>query len=86
MFLWIWTGNAEAICDDGQAGGVGGEERVRSEMREDAGEQRGFDFEILGDGFNDPVAAGELGQIVVKVAGSDERGAGWLKEGGRFGF
>ena len=55
-------------------------------MGKDAGEQRGFDFEIFGDGFNDPVAAGEFGQIVVEVAGSDERGEGWLKEGGGFGF
>ncbi len=77
-------------CDgdlrDGQAGGVGGEERVRGEMRKHAGEQRGFDFEIFGDGFDDPVAVGELGQIVVEVAGSDERGEGGLKEGGGLGF
>ena len=70
----------------GQAGGVGGEERVRGEMREDAGEQRGFDFEIFGDSFNDPVAPGEFGQVVVEVAGSDERGERGLKEGGGLGF
>ena len=53
---------------------------MRGEMRKDASQQRGFDFEIFGDGFNDPVALGELGQIVVEVAGSDEADEGWLKE------
>ncbi len=55
-------------------------------MGQNAGEQRGFDFEILGDGFNDPVAVGELGQIVVEVAGGDERGLRRLIEGRGLGF
>ena len=71
---------------DGQAGGVGGEKRVRSEVRKDAGKQRGFDFEIFGDGFDDPVALGEFGQIVVEGAGGDERGERRLKKGGGLGF
>ena len=56
----------------GQAGGVGGKQRVRGEMRHDAREQRRFDFKIFGDGFNDPVAFREAGQIFVEVAGGDE--------------
>ena len=60
---------------DGQAGGVGGEQHVRGEMRQDAGEQRGFDFEVFGDGFDDPVAIREFGKIIVEGAGSDERGS-----------
>ena len=47
---------------------------MRREMRHDAREQRGLDFEIFGDGLDDPIAFGELGQIVVEVARSDERG------------
>ena len=64
---------------DGQAGGVGGEQRLRAEMRKNASQQRGFDFEIFGDGFNDPIALGEFGQVVVEVAGSDEAGKRRLK-------
>ena len=41
---------------DGQAGGVGGEHGLGREIRHDAGEEAGFDFEILSDGFDDPVA------------------------------
>ena len=50
-------GNRGGDAGDGQAGSVGGEEGVRSEMRKHAGEERGFDFEIFGDGFDDPIAA-----------------------------
>ncbi len=38
------------------------------------------------DGFNDPVALREQGQIVVEVAGGDERGECGIEEGGGFGF
>ena len=79
-------GNRRGDARDGQAGGVGGEERVRREVRQDAREQRSFDFEIFGDGFDDPIALGELGQIVVEVAGSDQRGERGLEECGGLGF
>ena len=59
---------------------------VRGEMGNDAGQQGGFDGEIFGDGLDDPVALGEFGQIVVEVAGSDERGARGFIEGSGFGF
>ena len=55
-------------------------------MRQDAGQERSFYREVFGDGFNDPVAAGELGQVVVEVAGSDEAGQGGLEEGCRLGL
>ncbi len=45
---------------DGQAGGVGRQQRLGRQVRQDARQQRGFDFEILGDGFDDPVAVGQL--------------------------
>ena len=57
-----------------------------AEMGQDAGEQRGLDFEVLGDGFDDPVALGELGQVVVEGAGSDEAAQRGLEEGGGLGF
>ena len=59
---------------DGQAGGVGGEDGLGREMGQDAGQKRRFDVEIFGDGFDDPIALGEFGQVVVEVAGGDERG------------
>ena len=59
---------------------------MRGEMGQDASQQRGFDFEVFGDGFNDPVALGEFGQVVVEVAGSDEGGERRLEEGGGLGF
>ncbi len=79
-------GNSGGDLCDGQAGGVGGEERVRRKMRQDAREQRRLDFEIFGDSFDDPVALRELGQIVVEVAGSDEPDERRLKECCRLGF
>ena len=52
-------------------------------MRQNAGQQRRLDFEILGDGFDHPVAVGQFGQIVVECPGSDERSNGWLVKGCR---
>ena len=66
------AGNAAAICAMGRPEVLVVRSACGAEMRQDAGEQRGLDGEILGDGFDDPVALGELGQIVVEVAGSDE--------------
>ena len=43
---------------DGQAGGVGGEQRLGLKVRCYAAEELMLDGEILGNGFNDPVAFG----------------------------
>ena len=63
-----------------QAGGVGGEQRIRRQMRHDAVEQRRLDGQILSHRLDDPVAAGQLGQIVLKVARSNQSPKGRLIE------
>jgi len=37
-------------------------------------QQSRLDGQVLGDSFDDPIALGEFGQVVLKVAGSNERG------------
>ncbi len=69
---------------DRQAGGVGGEQRIGAEVRGNAGEQRVLDGQVFSDGFDDPVAGGELGEVVVEVAGGDAGGVGGIVEGGGF--
>ncbi len=65
-----------ATCD-GQAAGVGGEDGVGAAVLRDLFEQSALDVEVLGDGFDDPVAVGDQGEIVVEVAdGEEARGVG----------
>ena len=78
----------QSVCDvgDGQAAGVRCEDGVAAEMRHDAGQETVLDLEVFGDGFDDPVAVFEFGQVVVEIADGDavcEVGRG---EGGGFGF
>ena len=78
----------EPSCDllERQAGGVGGEQGVRSQMRHDASQERRFYLQVFSHGLDNPVAPGEPGQIVLEVAGGDERGKRRLVEGSRFGL
>ena len=55
-------------------------------MGNDAGEKRSLDFKILCDRLDDPVAFGESGQVVLEVAGCDERSKAGLVKRCRFGF
>ena len=55
------------------------EERCAPRCGLNARKQRRLDFEIFGDGFNDPIALREPGQVIVEVAGRDERCAGRLE-------
>ena len=71
---------------NGKAGGVGGEDCVFGEMRENAGEERGLDFKVFGNGFDDPIALGEGGEIAVEIAGRDEGDGLRVVEGGGLGF
>ena len=78
----------EPGCDllERQAGGVGGEQGVRCQMRHDAGQERRFYLQVFGHGLDDPIASSEPGQVVLEVAGGDERGERRLVEGSRFGL
>jgi len=49
-------------------------------------EESALDFEVLGDDFDDPVAVGNEGEIVVEVAGGEQTRAFGDEEGGRFGL
>ena len=62
-----------AGCDrrDRQATGVGGENGVRLEVRDDLLEQSLLDGEVLGDGFDHPIAIRQQRQIVVEVTHAD---------------
>jgi len=71
---------------DRQAGSIGGEQRLGRKMRQNAGQQSGLNFEILGDGLDDPVALRQLRKIVVEVTWGDERGVRQVIESGRLGF
>ena len=53
---------------DGQAGGIGGDDGAGAAMGGDAIEQLALDFEIFGDGFDDPIGFGAPGEIVVEIA------------------
>ena len=49
-------------------------------------EQGALDVEVLGDGFDDPVAVGDEGEVVVEVAEGDEAGGVGGEEGRGLGF
>ncbi len=73
----------EAVGDLGErnAAGVGGEDGAGGAEGGDALPEGALDFEILGDGLNDPFAASDAAEIVFEVAGSDERFGGVREEG-----
>ena len=58
----------------GDAAGVGGDDGVRLAECFHLAPEAAFDFEILGDGFDDPVAIGDFIEVVFEVAGGDELG------------
>ena len=45
-------------------------------------QQAALDFEIFGDGFDDPIGLGAPGEIVVEIADGDAGGGGGREEGG----
>ena len=71
---------------DGQAAGVAGDDRVGAAMLLHLVEQRALDLEVLGDDFDDPVAVGDQGEVVVEVADGDEARAVGRVEGRGLGF
>src|SRR5271163_1883955 len=67
-------GGGESVGDFVQrnAAGIGRNDGVRLAERFDLVPQATLDFQIFGDGFDDPVAGGYLGKVVFKIAGGDE--------------
>ena len=57
---------------NGQAGRVGCHDGARLADRFDARKKAALDFEILGDGFDDPVHLAAPGEIVFEIARGDE--------------
>ena len=68
---------------DAQAAGVGRDDRLAAEQLVELGEQRALDVEPLDDRLDDQIAVGDLREIVVEVAGGDERGVAHVAERGR---
>ena len=64
----------ETFGDGGQrnAAGVGGEDGARLAVLQHSLDQGALDFEVLGDGFDDPVAVPYLGEVVLEVAWGDQ--------------
>ena len=56
---------------DRQAGGVGGDDRVRRDVRRDLAVKVFLPVHLLGDGLDDEVAALELVEVLVVVGGVD---------------
>src|SRR5260370_41741718 len=52
---------------DGETRGIGGDDGAALAMRKEAREQFSLDFEILRDGFDNPIGAGAEGEVVVKI-------------------
>ena len=77
-------GNRGGDARDGQAGGVAGEDGARRKVRHNALEQGGLDLEIFGDGFDDPIALREPGQVIVESARRDQAAERRFKEGRGF--
>ncbi len=79
----------EAFGDlgEGDAAGIGGDDGAGRAQGGDAAPERAFDFEIFGDGFEDPLAASDAAEIVFEVAGGDEilGGLGEEADGPLFG-
>ena len=84
--LLKFGGGAGGDLADGQAGGVGGDDGAGAANGGDAIEELALDFEIFGDGFDDPIGFGAPGEIVVEIADGDARGDRGREEGGGAGF
>jgi hypothetical protein len=56
---------------DGQAGSIGGYNSAGAAMRSYAVEEFALDFEIFGNGFDDPVGFGAAREIVLEIADGD---------------
>lgn len=69
----------------GQAACIGGEDDAGLEVRCDFDKKLPLDFQILGDGFDHPVAFVQERQVVVEVSGLDEADCRRVIECGRLG-
>src|SRR5438477_3501414 len=69
---------------EGNAAGVGGENRVRPANRFDAMPKRSLDLQILGDGLDDPIALGDFVHVVFEIAGFNQSHASVGEESAGF--
>ena len=58
------------------AAGIGGDDRARRAHGRHAAPQGALDLQILRDGFDDPVASADAAQVVLEIAGGDQRFGG----------
>ena len=68
-----------------QPAGVGGENDSGLEEGGDFGEKFLLDGQVLGDRFDDPIAFGKKGQVVLEGPGLDQADVGRIVEGCRLG-
>jgi hypothetical protein len=85
MGLQIGIG-AGGDLGDGEPGSVGGHDGPRTAVRGHAFEKALLDFEIFGDGFDDPIGVGAPGEMIFKVAEGDAGRGGGAEKGGGAGF
>ena len=78
----IWHAFDDLV--DGEAGGVAGDDGAGAAVLEDFGEEGALDVEVFGDDFDDPVAVGDEGKVVVEVAEGEEAGVFGDEEGSGF--
>ncbi len=76
-----FDGEAFGDMREGDAAGIGGEDRPGGADGGDALQQAALDGEVLRYGFHDPLAVTDAVQVVVEISGSDER-SGLLGEKG----
>jgi hypothetical protein len=73
---------AAALCDgvDGDAAGVGGDERAGRAVLLHVGQHLLLDVEPLDHHLDDPVAVLDLRQVVVEIAGADALGEAGIEQ------
>ena len=69
-----------------QPGSVGGENRLRLQMRLDLAVEIVLPVQALGDGLDDPIALGEAIEMLLVVQRRDPLGELLVEERRRFGF
>ena len=80
------VGESFSDLADGQAAGVGGDDRAGLADGFHFPQQRPLDVEVLDHGFDDPVDVGELLDVVFEIAHRHQPGERRFHEGGRLGF
>ena len=66
--------NPAAICFTGRPEVLVVSTALGRQVGHDAFQEGALDFEILGHGFDHPIALAQLGEVVFEVAGGDEGG------------